>query len=128
MYRQMKRCQYHIFFAVLNMINVYIVPVIAVTAVTSDKALIGLALDMVPYGWFIISVIYGFMAKKIWAPPCCAMLICLPLIFIRAVTGDTIIEKIWSILFILVICFLISVLGAVIGQKAQSIIKRFRKK
>lgn len=111
----------HIFemiFAALNIINLYILPMIAFYTMSGDKTdiIMGFGFGIVPLGWLIISILYGIVTGKVWFAPVCTMIFCLPLFFVRVITGETITEKVPAMFLIWAVGFLVTFLGALSGR------------
>lgn len=114
----LKKRGFDIVFLILNSMNLFILPLIAFYTMSGDKTdiIMGFAFGLVPLGWFLISVFYGIAAGKVWFAPFCTMALCLPLFFVRVITGQTIVEKILAMILILTVGFLINFLGALLGR------------
>lgn len=109
---------YEIIFIILSIANLYIFPVIAFYTMSGDKTdiIMGFGFGFVPLGWLIISVFYGALTGKSLFAPSCTMLICLPLFFVRVVTGETMRERVLGMSLVWTVSFLITFLGTFLGR------------
>lgn len=128
MYSKIRTMKWELFFVIMSAMNLYLLPIIAFDKMEGDKTdiLMGLAFGFVPLGWFIIFLIYGFVAKKNLWVSCCAAILCFPLLFIRFVTGDTISEKIYALFLIITACFFITLIGIFIGSLLKKVFIYFQ--
>ena len=130
MYEKIKKIKWEITFIIVSIINLYLFPVIALHTMTGDKTdiLMGMAFGFVPLGWFIISLLYGFATQKKFVVSCCASILCIPLLFIRIITGEVIYEKIYALFLILIPCFFITLTGTFVGGLLKKAVLHLRTK
>lgn len=114
----LKSHKFELIFTILNIINLYILPVLAFYTMSGDKTdiIMSFGLCFVPLGWFIVSVFYGIAAGKIRFAPFGTAIMCLPLVFVPVITGETIMEKILAMLYVWTVSFIITFLGALLGR------------
>lgn len=121
--------RFEMIFVALSIINLYILPIIAFHTMSGDKTdiIMGFGFGIVPLGWLITSAFYGIGTGKVWFAPFCTMIMCLPLFFVRVITGETIIEKVPAMFLVWAVSFMITFFGALLGRGIRGGIVAFYK-
>ena len=106
----------------------HLLPYIAWHTEVGDKTdiILGLGLGVIPMGLVLLSILYGFLLKRIVVPICIASIVSYPVIFIPFVGGDTIIERLGSLVEIVASIFVIVGTGTVLGIMVRSFLVKLR--
>lgn len=109
---------YTIAFGILAAGLFYLMPYIAWHTMEGDKTdiVMGMAFGFIPLGLLLLSLLYGFLAKKVIMPACMASMLGIPAIFIPVVAGNTAIERLLSLMLIAACIFIITCVGTASGM------------
>lgn len=103
----------NIVFCLLTVGLFYLMPYIAWHTMEGDKTdiILGMVIGFIPLGLLLLSILYGFLAKRIIVPVCMASVLGIPAVFIPVIAGNTVLEKILSLVFITVVISIIVYIG-----------------
>lgn len=95
----------------------YLAPYIAWHTMEGDKTdiVMGMVLGFIPTGLLLLSLLHGFLTKRAIVSACTASILGIPAIFIPIIAGNTLIERGFALIFIVVIIFVIVYMGTVSG-------------
>ena len=107
----------------------HLLPYIAWYTMEGDKTdiILGLGLGVIPMGLVLLSILYGFLTKRIVLPICIASIVSHPVIFIPFVGGNTIIESLYSLVLIVAAIVVIVGIGTVLGILVRSFLVKLRR-
>lgn len=107
----------NIVFGLLTAGLFYLMPYIAWHTMEGDKTdiIMGMMLGLIPIGLLLLSFLYGFLQKKVIVPVYIASILSIPAIFIPVVAGDTVIEKLSSLMLIIIAILIIVCTGTASG-------------
>lgn len=101
-------------------------PYIAWHTMEGDKTdiIIGMMFGFIPIGLLMLSILYGFLAKRIVVPIGIASVLSIPAAFIPIVAGDTIGERLQALVLIIAVILIIVGTGTASGMFIRRLLQR----
>ena len=118
----------NIVFGLLTAGLFYLMPYIAWHTMAGDKTdiLMGMVFGFIPIGLLLLSFFYGFLVKRIIVPACMASILGIPVIFIPVVAGNTVLERGFSLVLIIMMISMIVCIGTAFGIFIHELVRKVK--
>ena len=88
--------------------------------------LMGMVFGFIPIGLLLLSFFYGFLVKRIIVPACMASILGIPVIFIPVVAGNTVLERGFSLVLIIMMISMIVCIGTAFGIFIHELVRKVK--